>query len=508
MSFLRVRNLVTGFFLLLIVGATAEKAPAGGNWKLVVVECSPQELEKIRTTIGAAIVDARPGRYLISVDSREDVRAIEAIAGKDSVAAADNEEVKLPRSPNRFNSTTAVPASPAPTSGSTSISATGGWTDYYGVRTPLAYAQQPAAGKIALEDAQKVATGRRAVVAVIDTGVDPLHPLLKDVLVSGRNYVSVGSDTSEWKDPIIDQRHRDSLVDQRHRDSLVDQRHRDVVVDQRHRDSLVDQHHQDLLVDQKLVEAMTGQANSEMATDQRQRDLLVDQRHRDVVVDQRHRDSLVDDQWPAGFGHGTMTAGLVHLVAPSALIMPMKAFDANGSGTVWDIVNAIHDSVDMGADIINMSFSGPTHSKVLEKTLSWARSRGVVLVASAGNNNTQAPAYPASYSDVIATAALTLNDQKASFSNYGQHIDMSAPGVALVTAFPGSHWAVVSGTSFSTPLVSGAAALLKELGVDGESARRKIEGSADDLDTPQQFQKKLGEGRVNVLHAVWIGRGK
>jgi subtilisin family serine protease len=485
MQLLSVRARVTSFLLLLGLTVTPLISTAAPNWKLVVVECSPQQLERITARIGVAVVDARPGRYLIAVDSREDVRAIEAIVGEESVAASDNENVRLPRRPNRFNPRAAAPA---PNPDPTSIGGTGGWTDYFGVRTPMAYAKQPAAQKIGLEQAQQFATGRRTIVAVIDTGVDPLHPLLKNVLLPGRNYVMPGSDASEWNDPTVDQLFRDTLVDQQHRDVLVDQLHRDV------------------LVDQQLRQLIATQSTSGFAVNQLYRDVLVDQLFRDVIVDQLYRDTLVDGELPAAFGHGTMTAGLVHLVAPDALIIPMKAFDAEGTSTVWEIVNAIHDSVEMGADVINMSFSSSTNSKVLERTITWARSRGVVLVGSAGNNDTQVPTYPASINDVMATAGLTIEDDKASFSNYGRYVDLSAPGVGLVTAFPGNHWAVVSGTSFSTTLVSGEAALLHELGLRGDAIRSRIEDSVDELDTPDEYEDKLGEGRINVLRAVRGGQ--
>src|SRR5439155_8613732 len=104
--------------------------------------------------------------------------------------------------------------------------------------------------------------------------------------------------------------------------------------------------------------------------------------------------AVILDHLPA-FGHGTMMSGLIHLAAPSARIIPLKAFNAGGSSTEWNLVRAIYDAVNMGADIISMSFSSSKNSKVMEDAIEFAASRGVVLVAAAGNDSSDAPNYPA-----------------------------------------------------------------------------------------------------------------
>jgi thermitase len=206
-------------------------------------------------------------------------------------------------------------------------------------------------------------------------------------------------------------------------------------------------------------------------------------------------------QLPA-FGHGTMMAGLVHLVAPKAGIIPLKAFDATGAGTDWNVVQAIYDAVDLGADVINMSFSSTKRSRILESAIQFAARSGVVVVSAGGNDNSEERTYPASLPNVIGVSALDYNDQKAAFSNYGSWVDLSAIGVGLLTTYPGGHWAMGSGTSDAVPLVSGVLALIKHRGTNGSSARQKIEDSADPLSVPYQYRDKLGKGRLDAFKAV------
>jgi len=197
-----------------------------------------------------------------------------------------------------------------------------------------------------------------------------------------------------------------------------------------------------------------------------------------------------------------MMAGLVHLVAPLAKIIPLKAFNANGVGTEWNITRAIYDAVDMRADVINMSFSLSQNSKIVQRAVQYAASRGVILVGSSGNDNSSSTTFPASYEGTVAVSALDLNDQKASFSNFGRYVDLSAPGVYLTSTYPGGHWAWGSGTSDSAPLVSGVFALLLQHGTPGRSVREKVESGVDPINGPPEYQNMLGKGRINADKAV------
>ena len=182
-----------------------------------------------------------------------------------------------------------------------------------------------------------------------------------------------------------------------------------------------------------------------------------------AILDQSTVAILDGSQLPADFGHGTMVAGLIHLVAPIARIMPLKAFHADGSAQLSDIVRAIYFAVDNQAAVINMSFSSPNPSATLTNALQYAWSHGVVCVASVGNDGREVIVYPAGVPHTIGVASTTPLDRRSVFSNYGNYVRISAPGEALITTYPGNNYAGVWGTSFSTALVSGAIALLTQV---------------------------------------------
>ena len=162
-----------------------------------------------------------------------------------------------------------------------------------------------------------------------------------------------------------------------------------------------------------------------------------------------------------GFGHGTMVAGLIHLVAPTAELMPVTAFDANGDSDLFNIVRSIYYAVDHGARVINMSFSMPQDSRAVARALKYAADRGVITIAAAGNASSGVNVFPASYSQTTGVASTSDLDARSKFSNYGSSIvTLAAPGEKLITTYPGSHYAAVWGTSFSSGFVSGTAAML------------------------------------------------
>lgn len=203
------------------------------------------------------------------------------------------------------------------------------------------------------------------------------------------------------------------------------------------------------------------------------------------------------------YGHGTMVAGIISLVAPRARLMPIRAFDADGIGKISEVATAIRYAARRGADVINMSFGVPGSSvpALLRAAVDYAARRGVVLVASAGNNNTSSPEYPASDDDALTVAATDNGDVKAPFSNYGSHIDVSAPGVSIYSAFPGGRFGWGSGTSYAAAFVSGEAALAISAG--RWNVRSAILQSAVNIDRLNPgYGGLLGRGRIDVLGAV------
>src|SRR5678816_2321433 len=134
--------------------------------------------------------------------------------------------------------------------------------------------------------------------------------------------------------------------------------------------------------------------------------------------------------------HGTFCAGILAVVAPDASIMPLRAFDDNGNTDLFTLAKAIRYARRNGAQVLNMSFGTLTDAKVVREAIEYAKAGNVLLVASAGNNNTSAPQFPAAYPGVLAVAATDEVDVKSSFSNYGSYIYVDAPGSHIISAVP------------------------------------------------------------------------
>ncbi|GEM_PF-5243928 len=174
-------------------------------------------------------------------------------------------------------------------------------------------------------------------------------------------------------------------------------------------------------------------------------------------------------------GHGTHVAGIVAAesgngigvegAAPECRLMILRAGyaidGAVGAVREGDAVEAVYYAIDMGADVINMSFAGEG-SFLMQRAMEEARDAGVVLVASAGNGGGCEPRYPAAYDQVLAVAAADRGDGLAAFSGFGGWIACSAPGVSILSAVPGDY-AYKSGTSMAAPFVTAAAALVKSV---------------------------------------------
>lgn len=208
-------------------------------------------------------------------------------------------------------------------------------------------------------------------------------------------------------------------------------------------------------------------------------------------------------------GHGTFIAGLIALIAPSARIMPIRAFTPDGVSDSFSVAQGIKYAVDHGARVINLSFGTTEDTPVMHDAVTYAHQRGVLLVAAVGNEdkgNDSAPQFPANWNiEVMGIAALDGN-AKASFSNYGTDVSVSAPGVNLFSLYPQldntPDYAMWSGTSFAAPLASAEAALLFEDN-PGRNARAVIESTATPIDGSNPgLVGKLGKGRINPLRAL------
>ncbi len=211
-------------------------------------------------------------------------------------------------------------------------------------------------------------------------------------------------------------------------------------------------------------------------------------------------------------GHGTYIAGILaaetnnHIgiagAAPKIKILNVRAFDPSGYGQEDDVASAILYAVKMGAKVINMSFGDTQYSNVLRDVIRYAYNEGVVLVASSGNDGSDEPHYPSGYSEVICVGNSTENDYVASTSNYGSTLDLVAPGTDILTTEKGGGYGEVSGTSASAPFVSATAGLILSLGnFTNEEVKQILKSTADDIDQPG-WDIKSGAGRLNIFRAL------
>jgi subtilisin family serine protease len=254
-------------------------------------------------------------------------------------------------------------------------------------------------------------SNRPIVIAVIDTGIDQLNPVLTPYVVPGfdftRNTPGFASDVADLNQSTA---------------------------------AILEQSTAALLENYQI--AVLNQSTA-------------------AILEQSTAAFLQSNGVPADFGHGTMVAGLIHLVAPNSQLMPLKAFAADGTGSEANIIAAIYYAVNNGASVINMSFEQPQISDAMMKAINYATRNGVICVASAGNNAATALLYPAGFGNVVSVGSVSSLGQPSTFSNYGPDlVQIAAPGEGLITTYPGNHYAQVWGTSFSAALVSGTASVL------------------------------------------------
>ncbi len=314
---------------------------------------------------------------------------------------------------------------------------------YYGATVWHGYLVQPGNQLIRTAQTQSAfnATGGGVVVAVIDTGVDVNHPVLKAVLYKGYDFTRNTAGGNED----VDVTGNSSSNSNSASPATLDQR--TVAV-----------------LDQRSVAVLDGGGNSY-----------------------------------SDFGHGTMTAGLVHLVAPQAKIMPLKVFTAGGSAYESDILRAIYYAVGNGAQVMSMSWNLSSYSNELAKAIQYSNSKGVVSVASAGNDGQMTAVYPGALPGVIDVASTSLNDTQSSFTNYGAPpVWMAAPGEGIVTTYPWGTYAAGWGTSFSTPLVAGTAALM--MGKNSNCPSWSVPGGLANADYIGDLD--LGFGRLDTYQAM------
>ncbi|GAA3403834.1 S8 family peptidase [Paenibacillus hodogayensis] len=244
----------------------------------------------------------------------------------------------------------------------------------------------------------------------------------------------------------------------------------------------------------------------------------------DTGVDVNHPDlkgrtiagvNIVNKDAPAldDVGHGTHVAGIISALVNNGEgvagiswynnIMPVKVLDETGAGSTYSVAQGIIWAADHGAKVINMSLGNYAESKFLHEAIRYAYDRDIVLIAASGNDNTERPGYPAAYPEVFAVAATDANKQKASFSNYGNYIDVAAPGVNIASTYPDNHYAALSGTSMASPHVTALAALIRSVNplLTNEEVMDVMRKTAIDLGAKGK-DNYYGYGQIDIVKAL------
>ena len=256
--------------------------------------------------------------------------------------------------------------------------------------------------------------------------------------------------------------------------------------------------------------------------------------NRDSIFGEYYNDAVHSNPLD-GFGHGTHVAGIIageninnpnyNGIAYDSKLIAMKIFDNQGNfSSISELLKAIRSAIIDGAKVINASIGGSFYSHLEEETYKLAEDLGVIVIAAAGNNgsnNDYRPIYPANYKTVFSVAASSQDDSISNFSNYGDSVDIAAPGNLISSTMANDsflaanlassmdksvasnygYW-FLSGTSMATPYVSGLAALIlsKHPDLSNEDVRNIIKDSSD----PVNGNKNIASGRINALKALEI----
>lgn len=218
-------------------------------------------------------------------------------------------------------------------------------------------------------------------------------------------------------------------------------------------------------------------------------------------------------------GHGTHVAGIIAAVdntvgvigvGPEIYLYAVKVLNKNGSGWLSDVIEGIQWCMNNGIQVVNMSLGTYSQVQSFHDAVTVAYNKGLIMVAAAGNDGVSTPLYPAAYDEVIAVAASDINNRIPLWSNWGLHIDLTAPGVDIYSTYKGSAYKTLSGTSMATPHVAGTAALVLTTTVgsydlnfngvwDPIEVKNKLEATAENLYLPSDQQ---GAGLVRADLAI------
>lgn len=217
----------------------------------------------------------------------------------------------------------------------------------------------------------------------------------------------------------------------------------------------------------------------------------------------------------SSISHGTHTAGIIAAVSDNNIgisslsfgisLMAVKTNKDSGGGSSSDIFKGITYAADAGADVISLSWSGTGSSQTDQNVMNYVYSKGAVMVAAAGNNNSETKTYPASYPNVISVASSDESDKRSVFSTYGTWVDITAPGSNIYSTVPGTGYQSMSGTSMACPLVASLCGLMLSLNPNLTQAQVEncLKSTCTFIDGINPgYAGKLGAGRINAEAAM------
>jgi len=219
--------------------------------------------------------------------------------------------------------------------------------------------------------------------------------------------------------------------------------------------------------------------------------------------------------------HGTHVAGIAGAVTNNGVGIASIGFNSkimvvktsqdniradNGTALIAYGYSGIVYAADNGAKIINCSWGGYSYSIANQEAINYAISKGALVVAATGNDNKPEAFYPASYKGVLSVAATNSNnDKRASFSNYGNNVDVAAPGVSIYSTWLNDTYDSKTGTSMAAPLTAGLAAIVTNEFPHYTPLQiaEQIRANSDNIDNANSgFEYKLGSGRINALESL------
>lgn len=210
----------------------------------------------------------------------------------------------------------------------------------------------------------------------------------------------------------------------------------------------------------------------------------------------RGTDSNGNNVFDEGVGHGTAVAGVIEQMSPRSSFVIVRVADSDGQSSAWRIIKGLSFAAARQAEVANLSMGSTASIPALQDVMEWARTKGVLVVAAAGNNGIETLLSPASLSKAIAVTGVDATDHKAAFANFGGKVESCAPSTGILSYGTDGFLVPWSGTSLAAPFVSGAIIeCLRHLPSKRtpDSVYTAFKGSGTDIDALNpNFKKKLG----------------